>query len=153
MIRRPPRSTLFPYTTLFRSLQHVLLSVREGEGDQAARTVSAVLDRRYIAGTGTAGKPAVGEDTEVLAERKGVLVLGQVYPTKQSRADLPAREVGLDWLCFGHRQLRTSMRVVSDICGGVPSIPLMLRASASAIAYSFHEDSISFGEPFSGSAI
>src|SRR5688572_32231805 len=23
MIRRPPRSTLFPYTTLFRSLQHV----------------------------------------------------------------------------------------------------------------------------------
>src|SRR2546426_7874659 len=24
MIRRPPRSTLFPYTTLFRSLDHVL---------------------------------------------------------------------------------------------------------------------------------
>src|SRR2546427_9184381 len=24
MIRRPPRSTLFPYTTLFRSLQNVL---------------------------------------------------------------------------------------------------------------------------------
>src|SRR2546427_2888723 len=24
MIRRPPRSTLFPYTTLFRSLQHRL---------------------------------------------------------------------------------------------------------------------------------
>src|SRR3712207_7200315 len=26
MIRRPPRSTLFPYTTLFRSLQHVSFS-------------------------------------------------------------------------------------------------------------------------------
>src|SRR2546430_10326876 len=25
MIRRPPRSTLFPYTTLFRSLQHLRL--------------------------------------------------------------------------------------------------------------------------------
>src|SRR5256885_16532507 len=24
MIRRPPRSTLFPYTTLFRSLEHVV---------------------------------------------------------------------------------------------------------------------------------
>src|SRR2546421_8670340 len=24
MIRRPPRSTLFPYTTLFRSVQHTL---------------------------------------------------------------------------------------------------------------------------------
>src|SRR3712207_7778815 len=25
MIRRPPRSTLFPYTTLFRSVQHTFL--------------------------------------------------------------------------------------------------------------------------------
>src|SRR5947209_10922272 len=25
MIRRPPRSTLFPYTTLFRSCRHVML--------------------------------------------------------------------------------------------------------------------------------
>src|SRR5256885_3350734 len=28
MIRRPPRSTLFPYTTLFRSPRHLLLSRR-----------------------------------------------------------------------------------------------------------------------------
>src|SRR3712207_9018760 len=27
MIRRPPKSTLFPYTTLFRSLMHFLLAV------------------------------------------------------------------------------------------------------------------------------
>src|SRR3712207_7144267 len=27
MIRRPPRSTLFPYTTLFRSLQHRTLQL------------------------------------------------------------------------------------------------------------------------------
>src|SRR3712207_7471132 len=31
MIRRPPRSTLFPYTTLFRSAQHDLLVVEAGE--------------------------------------------------------------------------------------------------------------------------
>src|SRR2546428_6245504 len=30
MIRRPPRSTLFPYTTLFRSLTSAELSVAEG---------------------------------------------------------------------------------------------------------------------------
>src|SRR5258708_28694217 len=30
MIRRPPRSTLFPYTTLFRSVQFVDIVVREG---------------------------------------------------------------------------------------------------------------------------
>src|SRR5258708_15833847 len=29
MIRRPPRSTLFPYTTLFRSLQGILLEDAE----------------------------------------------------------------------------------------------------------------------------
>src|SRR3712207_8149380 len=43
MIRRPPRSTLFPYTTLFRSLPfraHALLH-REAEvaGDQRRRAV------------------------------------------------------------------------------------------------------------------
>src|SRR2546422_4551452 len=35
MIRRPPRSTLFPYTTLFRSLQEqrwLLLPPRRGQG-------------------------------------------------------------------------------------------------------------------------
>src|SRR3712207_8810415 len=28
MIRRPPRSTLFPYTTLFRSFAHLLLAAQ-----------------------------------------------------------------------------------------------------------------------------
>src|SRR6266496_6166433 len=36
MIRRPPRSTLFPYTTLFRSRRPHLLAVRRG-GDGARR--------------------------------------------------------------------------------------------------------------------
>src|SRR2546430_8421775 len=31
MIRRPPRSTLFPYTTLFRSPQRLALSQMRGE--------------------------------------------------------------------------------------------------------------------------
>src|SRR3712207_8090454 len=48
MIRRPPRSTLFPYTTLFRSsaagrdevepLHRRLLDLRVGDGDVARRT-------------------------------------------------------------------------------------------------------------------
>src|SRR5438309_5586358 len=38
MIRRPPRSTLFPYTTLFRSLQRGCgRNERPGAGDAAAR--------------------------------------------------------------------------------------------------------------------
>src|SRR5256885_13260446 len=40
MIRRPPRSTLFPYTTLFRSLPVVDLAGREtGLGDHRERGV------------------------------------------------------------------------------------------------------------------
>src|SRR3712207_7942081 len=35
MIRRPPRSTLFPYTTLFRSLAHVLVATVARGGDDA----------------------------------------------------------------------------------------------------------------------
>src|SRR2546427_6569806 len=35
MIRRPPRSTLFPYTTLFRSLGLVIEPGRRGEDDRA----------------------------------------------------------------------------------------------------------------------
>src|SRR5258708_23911990 len=34
MIRRPPRSTLFPYTTLFRSFQH-RDDIADGRGAQA----------------------------------------------------------------------------------------------------------------------
>src|SRR2546429_6827659 len=40
MIRQPPRSTLFPYTTLFRSLAgagaHVLIANRDAESGEAA---------------------------------------------------------------------------------------------------------------------
>src|SRR3712207_8086679 len=45
MIRRPPRSTLFPYTTLFRSPAG--LSAREAE---VLRLVAAGLDNAAIAG-------------------------------------------------------------------------------------------------------
>src|SRR3712207_7617971 len=38
MIRRPPRSTLFPYTTLFRSLpRHVVARPRDGHPDLLLR--------------------------------------------------------------------------------------------------------------------
>src|SRR2546430_12745305 len=43
MIRRPPRSTLFPYTTLFRSLLAELLHVERADG-QAGRLLDALRD-------------------------------------------------------------------------------------------------------------
>src|SRR3712207_8743641 len=41
MIRRPPRSTLFPYTTLFRSL---VLEVRVGRGEAEAEVEALDVD-------------------------------------------------------------------------------------------------------------
>src|SRR3712207_7952807 len=38
MIRRPPRSTLFPYTTLFRSPSQVLCEPGQSAGEQGLRT-------------------------------------------------------------------------------------------------------------------
>src|SRR3989442_9285728 len=59
MIRRPPRSTLFPYTTLFRSVPHVLVAREPG-----------INERRLVPGTradrgpgsrcAIAGRPAIG---------------------------------------------------------------------------------------------
>src|SRR3989442_11834084 len=43
MIRRPPRSTLFPYTTLFRSLDHLFDQVVVVRGDER-------LDRKPFLG-------------------------------------------------------------------------------------------------------
>src|SRR5438034_8749282 len=45
MIRRPPRSTLFPYTTLFRSRQGLLFSLnRPQDHSRDALTVASIGD-------------------------------------------------------------------------------------------------------------
>src|SRR3712207_7303373 len=69
MIRRPPRSTLFPYTTLFRSggggrAVPVLLARRKP--DHVAR--ADFLDRPALA----LRPPAPADDDERLPERVGV---------------------------------------------------------------------------------
>src|SRR3712207_7734784 len=42
MIRRPPRSTLFPYTTLFRSFEDIVPPVSELAGEPEAALVGVV---------------------------------------------------------------------------------------------------------------
>src|SRR5690349_25098482 len=44
MIRRPPRSTLFPYTTLFRSSA----PVREGAWEYTSRTVESLQYAKHM---------------------------------------------------------------------------------------------------------
>src|SRR3712207_8804514 len=70
MIRRPPRSTLFPYTTLFRSSK-LLLARIEGARAQGARLlhrllgmddVVDLLERLRAAGQHVRGAVGVGLD-------------------------------------------------------------------------------------------
>src|SRR5256885_12338353 len=46
MIRRPPRSTLFPYTTLFRSEAAAMLKRLEGRQHQVMTAVAVAQDGR-----------------------------------------------------------------------------------------------------------
>src|SRR2546421_980087 len=57
MIRRPPRSTLFPYTTLFRSPTAEKAPVAAPEGEQILGRLAEVFDvppvvLRHVAGQG-----------------------------------------------------------------------------------------------------
>src|SRR3989449_415921 len=69
MIRRPPRSTLFPYTTLFRSLRHLVVGnverLRLG-GDVCDVDELSVL-------LALVGRGLVGDDDEVADRAAGVV--------------------------------------------------------------------------------
>src|ERR1039458_10499428 len=53
MIRRPPRSTLFPYTTLFRS--HYVLFAADKERRWRQQAGLECVDGDVVGGTGAAG--------------------------------------------------------------------------------------------------
>src|SRR2546427_8838703 len=68
MIRRPPRSTLFPYTTLFRSrrLRHATRGA--GEGAEEVRGLERPCTDRHEGSAGEAGLR--GRDRVLLRDRK-----------------------------------------------------------------------------------
>src|SRR2546430_17565115 len=84
MIRRPPRSTLFPYTTLFRSSDIDLYLLRVPSAGDTAMTVVA-----------SSARPGSDEDIQPLLG----LAAGQYYLVVTDFAGAPTR----DSLCFGPR--------------------------------------------------
>src|SRR2546430_14474535 len=71
MIRRPPRSTLFPYTTLFRSLLAVAQVAADREVREEPRVLEYVPDAPALHRHGDAGA-AVGEDLVIQTHLAGV---------------------------------------------------------------------------------
>src|SRR2546429_5984695 len=78
MIRRPPRSTLFPYTTLFRSLEQTAVRTASIIGQQLAEAKAkldeqdaklAQFKRQYIGSLPQEGQSRSEEHTSELQSR------------------------------------------------------------------------------------
>src|SRR2546422_7906889 len=68
MIRRPPRSTLFPYTTLFRSRHCV--GARAEVGGMPEREQPGVAEQEIEPERGDRERQAVGEKLGLIRDRK-----------------------------------------------------------------------------------
>src|SRR2546422_9390583 len=67
MIRRPPRSTLFPYTTLFRSIREALETLIREDADFVGEVLLQLEDLRGFDGLGAfvLFSALAGEDLDV----------------------------------------------------------------------------------------
>src|SRR2546426_1852804 len=125
MIRRPPRSTLFPYTTLFRSalddaqwLDNATLAALPALARDSAR-------RRVLLVLGVArGAPEGGERFDVLRARLGRDLEGSVV--RLGRLDAAALRRLAAWAvpAYGAEELdRLVRRGGRDTAGGPPPPP------------------------------
>src|SRR5256886_12008794 len=94
MIRRPPRSTLFPYTTLFRSIDAKtgLITTFAGTGERESTPEEASLD-----GTPLAGPRSIEirpDGTMYLVLREGNKVLALDVAHRRLKLLAGTREIG-----------------------------------------------------------
>src|SRR3712207_8158893 len=86
MIRRPPRSTLFPYTTLFRSADRVVLL-----GEQRVEAREPEPPVLVEAGGVDAGLLGVGEQAAVVADLE-LAVLHRAQRSEEHTSELQSRQ-------------------------------------------------------------
>src|SRR3712207_8446010 len=86
MIRRPPRSTLFPYTTLFRSIGYWSHRKDAQRGARMALTVTASGGLCLLAGLLVLGSMAGSYDLDVILQRAELVKGHALYPVKIGRA-------------------------------------------------------------------
>src|SRR3712207_7976143 len=85
MIRRPPRSTLFPYTTLFRSAtRRNPPSETEEDGQQRLAQVAIVKQKKHT-GAWRAGEKAALRNLPSETDEHGQQRLAQVATFKQKK--------------------------------------------------------------------
>src|SRR3712207_8197089 len=85
MIRRPPRSTLFPYTTLFRSLLHVITKKGLGYAPAMKNPVWFHACPPFVRETGSPAKRSEEHTSELQSRQYLVCRLLLEKNTTQSR--------------------------------------------------------------------
>src|SRR5258706_11797119 len=108
MIRRPPRSTLFPYTTLFRSLelrQHFRLALVMGDRN-STETVVKTIDRFALDTASNTGFHAHPPEDGVWRLRGNCLQPGPEQRNRTPYAAIRARRDHCGFLCGPSRTLR-----------------------------------------------
>src|SRR5256885_3183962 len=82
MIRRPPRSTLFPYTTLFRSVRHPLVARHVVDHDGLAALRDLLPQRRGI----RAGLTALRDRKSTRLNSSHLVISYAVFCLKKKKA-------------------------------------------------------------------
>src|SRR3712207_8766493 len=101
MLRRPPRSTLFPYTTLFRSVRQV--GVVEHRGEQVNRA-----DHPTVVLRDEVGRVAVGPVAGHVGSRRLPGEVGVVGPrSEEHTSELQSRQYLVCRLLLEKKKLST----------------------------------------------
>src|SRR3712207_7476045 len=101
MIRRPPRSTLFPYTTLFRSRDSLSVSSPVPYFQPAGRRIEASIINSSECATGGRSE----EHTSELQSRQYLVcrLLLEKKKKTESRRDIPLKSPADSAVCAGAR--------------------------------------------------
>src|SRR5258708_31801589 len=117
MIRRPPRSTLFPYTTLFRSREARGGRHRKGLGDAAVELALDPLVAQHLA-------RAVGQDRPELevSDRVGLLQPDTVGRSEEHTSELQSPDHLVCRLLLEKKQTQSN---VESNCLGINAVPII----------------------------
>src|ERR1039458_2507345 len=110
MIRRPPRSTLFPYTTLFRSLRHSAATPMAGShlNIRATPRTSIELKRSWMDRPRLRGRTGLDGNAGKLARRRKTAPdHGQVEGKRETVAPILRWRVGKIHTCGRRQRLAT----------------------------------------------
>src|SRR2546426_9294459 len=90
MIRRPPRSTLFPYTTLFRSCSEQMVGGVLGQRRRGGvfEHHAERVDRRGVVRKGDAGRSRVGDRKSTRLNSSHLVISYAVFCLKKKKQNL-----------------------------------------------------------------